>query len=46
MQRLKSEKGNIAGIALDVGFTSPPYFTKKFREEFGKTPSEFLNSEN
>jgi signal transduction histidine kinase/CheY-like chemotaxis protein len=42
MQRLKNEKGNISGIALDVGFTSPAYFTKRFREEFGKTPSEAI----
>jgi len=42
MQRLRNEKGNISGIALDVGFTSPAYFTKKFREEFGKTPSEAI----
>ncbi len=42
MQRLRNEKGNISGVALDVGFTSPAYFTKKFREEFGKTPSEAI----
>lgn len=45
MQRLRNEKGNISGIALEVGFTSPAYFTKKFREEFGKTPSELLTPE-
>jgi AraC-like DNA-binding protein len=42
MEKLKKERGNISGIALDVGFTSPAYFTKKFKEEFGKTPSDFL----
>lgn len=45
MERLKKERGNISGIALDVGFTSPAYFTKKFKEEFGKTPSDLLNLE-
>jgi AraC-like DNA-binding protein len=27
-------------IAYQVGFSSPSYFTKCFREEFGHTPSE------
>lgn len=39
---LEQQKGNISGVALDVGFTSPAYFSKKFREEFGKTPSSFI----
>lgn len=28
-------------IAYKVGFTSPAYFTKCFKEEFGHTPSDF-----
>ena len=33
---------NISEITFKVGFTSPPYFTKCFKEEYGKTPSEFI----
>lgn len=42
---LEEQGGNISGVSMDVGFSSPAYFTKKFREEFGKTPSEYLNRE-
>ncbi|WP_010416713.1 hybrid sensor histidine kinase/response regulator transcription factor [Anaerophaga thermohalophila] len=42
LELLKEKQGNISSIALDVGFTSPAYFTKRFREEFGASPSEFL----
>jgi signal transduction histidine kinase/DNA-binding response OmpR family regulator len=41
---LEQQRGNISGVALDVGFTSPAYFSKKFREEFGKTPSAFIGN--
>lgn len=30
-----------AQIAYETGFSSPSYFTKCFREHFGKTPSEY-----
>ncbi|MGQ1890087.1 hybrid sensor histidine kinase/response regulator transcription factor [Thermophagus sp. OGC60D27] len=43
LKKLKDQKCNISGIALDVGFTSPAYFTKKFKEEFGQTPSDIIN---
>ena len=36
---LRSQKYNIAEVAYQVGFTSPSYFTKKFKEEFGTSPS-------
>ncbi len=42
---LEDQGGNISGVSMDVGFSSPAYFSKKFREEFGKTPSEYLNRE-
>ncbi|MCR9248777.1 MAG: alpha/beta fold hydrolase [bacterium] len=36
---LRLQKYNIAEVAYQVGFTSPSYFTKKFKEEFGTSPS-------
>lgn len=35
---------SFAQIAYETGFSSPSYFTKCFREHFGKTPSEYLAS--
>jgi signal transduction histidine kinase/ligand-binding sensor domain-containing protein/DNA-binding response OmpR family regulator len=32
----------LSEIAYEVGFNSASYFTKRFREEYGKTPSEYL----
>lgn len=32
---------NIADVAYKVGFGSPKYFSKCFREQFGMSPSEF-----
>jgi DNA-binding response OmpR family regulator/signal transduction histidine kinase len=37
---IETEKGNISEIAYSVGFSSPIYFSKCFKEEFGITPSE------
>lgn len=36
---LKSRKGNISEIALEVGYTNPSYFSKLFCESFGYAPS-------
>jgi len=30
---------------IEVGFSTAAYFAKKFKEEFGVTPSQFLNGE-
>ena len=38
---LQQKAGNITEIAFEVGFNSPAYFTKSFREKFGCTPKEF-----
>ena len=37
---IEEQKGNISEIAYSVGFSSPQYFTRCFKEEFGFTPSE------
>ena len=38
-----NQTGNISEIAYSVGFSSPAYFTRCFKEEFGIPPSEALN---
>ena len=30
----------VSEVAYDVGFTSPSYFTKCFKDEFGQNPNE------
>jgi AraC-like DNA-binding protein/ligand-binding sensor domain-containing protein len=41
---LVNNKVNISEVAYHVGFSSHSYFTSKFREYFGKTPSEFITA--
>jgi ligand-binding sensor domain-containing protein/signal transduction histidine kinase/DNA-binding response OmpR family regulator len=41
---IETKKYSLSDIAYKTGFTSPSYFTKSFKAQFGKTPSEF--SEN
>lgn len=43
---LLSRKQNISEIAYAIGFSSPKYFTKCFKEEFGLTPSEYVQKHN
>jgi signal transduction histidine kinase/ligand-binding sensor domain-containing protein/DNA-binding response OmpR family regulator len=39
---MADQQGNISEIAYSVGFSSPIYFSKCFKEEFGCTPTEFI----
>ncbi|HEY6913900.1 MAG TPA: DNA-binding response regulator, partial [Paludibacter sp.] len=43
-QLLGKSQLQIAEIAYEVGFNSPKRFTKKFREEFGMSPTEYIRS--
>lgn len=40
---IKEDKGNISEIAYSVGFSSPAYFTRCFKEEYGYPPSDLTN---
>ena len=39
-QMIKEKRGNISDIAYSVGFSSPTYFTRCFKKEFGYLPKE------
>ena len=38
----EDRSGNISEIAYMLGFSSPKYFTIRFKKQFGKTPTEWL----
>ena len=40
---IKENKNTISEISYLVGFSSPAYFTKCFKEEFGNSPSDLLS---
>jgi AraC-like DNA-binding protein len=39
---LKLQTGNISEIAYQVGFSNLSHFARAFRQEFGKSPKEFV----
>ncbi|MCK9342559.1 MAG: substrate-binding domain-containing protein [Massilibacteroides sp.] len=39
---LEANEKTISEITFEVGFTSPSYFSKCYKEMYGETPSEFL----
>lgn len=39
---LATSEMTIAEIAYEVGFSSPSYFTKCYKEQFGESPTDFL----
>ncbi len=41
VQMLENRTGSISEIAYQVGFNSPSYFRKCFKENYGVTPSEY-----
>ena len=42
-QMIEEKSGNISEIAYSVGFASPAYFSRCFKEEFGLLPSDLTN---
>jgi ligand-binding sensor domain-containing protein/signal transduction histidine kinase/DNA-binding response OmpR family regulator len=40
---MEAKKYTLAEIAYQTGFTSPSYFTKSFKDQYGKPPSEYLS---
>ncbi|WP_108424090.1 alpha/beta fold hydrolase [Flagellimonas amoyensis] len=41
-QLILENKGNVAEVAYQMGFSNPSYFSKSFKKEFGLSPSDFL----
>jgi len=39
-QMIEAGQGNISEISYQVGFSSPAYFSRCFKEEFGHSPSQ------
>jgi len=46
MDILKTSDATINEVAYSVGFNTPSYFIKCFKEAYNKTPAEFLQSVN
>lgn len=44
MDLLLERKMSMSEIAYEVGFKNPSSFTKSFKKQFGKSPSEYLNN--
>lgn len=42
---MDTQKYTLSEIAFEVGFSSSSYFTKCFKDEYGKTPSDFLQQQ-
>jgi AraC-like DNA-binding protein len=40
---MQTKKFSLSEIAYQTGFSSPSYFTKSFRDHYGKPPSEYLS---
>jgi AraC-like DNA-binding protein len=46
VERLKSNSGSVSEIAYEVGFSTPSYFIKCFRECYQMTPAEYIRKKS
>lgn len=46
IQLLSSSEMTVSEVAYEVGFSSPSYFTKCYKEEFGEMPTELIKRKN
>jgi signal transduction histidine kinase/ligand-binding sensor domain-containing protein/DNA-binding response OmpR family regulator len=44
VQLLESSQMSISQVSYEVGFNTPNYFAKMFKEEYGMLPSEYVNT--
>lgn len=44
LKLMDTHKYTLAEIAFQTGFSSPSYFTRCFKDHFGKAPSEYLHA--
>lgn len=44
-EMLLSQKMTVAEVAYATGFSNPKYFTRCFKDIFGKTPTEYIRSQ-
>ena len=44
-QLLKANFGNVTEVALEVGFSSSSYFSRRFKEKFHRLPHTFMTAE-
>ncbi|WP_373736240.1 helix-turn-helix domain-containing protein [Bacteroides heparinolyticus] len=42
MEKLRSGEYNVTEVSEMCGFSTPAYFSKVFKEHFGKTPTEVM----
>ena len=42
---IRKNSGNVSDIAYQVGFSDPSYFSRLFKKQFGKTPSDFVEQD-